>query len=55
MVEPSRFPNNVLLAQGFYDTNGENNVPAFVMAREQYGRIVRLSEKNIPVKVELSL
>jgi Zn-dependent M28 family amino/carboxypeptidase len=55
LVEPSRFPNNVLLAQGFYDTNGENNVPAFVMAREQYGRIVRLSEKNIPVKVELNL
>jgi carboxypeptidase Q len=55
LVEPSRFPNGVLLTQGFYETNPDLNVPAFVMAREQYGRIVRLSEKNIPVKVELNL
>ena len=55
LVEPSRFPNGVLLAQGFYETNGDLNVPAFVMAREQYARIVRLSEKKIPVKVELNL
>lgn len=55
LVEPSRFPNNVLLAQGYYETNGDLNVPAFVMAREQYARIVRLTDKNIPVKVELNL
>lgn len=55
LVEPSRFPNNVVLTQGFYDTNPENNVPAFAMAREQYARIVRLTERKIPVKVELNL
>lgn len=55
LVEPSRSPHGVVRAQGFYQFDGDLNVPAFVMAREQYARIVRLSERNIPVKVELNL
>ncbi len=55
LLEPSRFPNGVLLTQGFYETNGDLNVPAFVVSREQYARIVRLSEKNVLVKIELNL
>jgi Zn-dependent M28 family amino/carboxypeptidase len=42
--------------QGFYNTDPTNqNPPAFVITREQYGRIVRLTDRNIPVKLELSL
>lgn len=35
--------------------NPEFTVPTFVVAHEHYGRMLRLMEKNIPVKVELSL
>lgn len=55
VLTPSRFPNGVLLAQGFYETDGSKNFPAFVVSREQYARIVRLSDRNVPVKIELNL
>jgi len=55
LVEPSRRPNGVLGVQGFYTFDPNKNVPAFTMAREQYARIVRLTELNIPVKLELNL
>lgn len=55
LVEPSRRANGILAVQGFYRYAPEQNVPAFVMARERYARIVRLSQRNLPVKVELSL
>ena len=55
LIEPSRLPNGVLLTQGFYDTDPSKNVPAFVVAREQYARIVRLADRKIPVKLQLNL
>ncbi|HEX9928838.1 MAG TPA: M20/M25/M40 family metallo-hydrolase [Pyrinomonadaceae bacterium] len=55
LITPSRRPNAVLGVQGFYDTEANNNLPAFVVAREQYARIVRLLDRNIPVKLELNL
>lgn len=55
LVEPSRRPNGILGVQGYYTFDPSQNVPAFTMAREQYARIVRLTQQNIPVKVELEL
>ena len=55
LIEPSRRSHGVLGAQGFYETEGGNNLPAFVVAREQYARIVRLLDKNVLVKLELNL
>lgn len=56
VIVPSSRPNGILSVQGFYNTDPTNqNPPAFVITREQYGRIVRLTDRNIPVKLELSL
>lgn len=55
VIEPSRRPNGVLSVQGYYSYDPEKNVPSFVMAREQYARIERLIDRNIPVKIELNL
>lgn len=55
LVEASRRPNGVLGVQGYYTFDPSQNVPAFIMAREQYARIVRLAQQNIPVKVEFEL
>lgn len=55
LITPSRRPNGILSVQGFYDTEANLNLPAFVVAREQYARIVRLTERNVPVKLELNL
>lgn len=56
VIVPSSRPNGVLSVQGFYNTDPANqNPPAFVIAREQYARIVRLADRSIPVKLELSL
>lgn len=52
---PSNRPNGVLGVQGFYDAQPDVNLPAFVVSREQYARMVRLTNRNIPVKVELNL
>jgi hypothetical protein len=48
---------------GGFDLNSPNfklpvpelTVPSFVLAREHYGRIYRLTEKGLPVKLQLSL
>jgi hypothetical protein len=55
LLEPSARDHAVVRAQGFYDFNAEDNLPAFVVAREHYGRIARLLEKNIAVKLEFNL
>jgi len=55
LIEPSRRPNGVLAVQGYYAFDPAKNIPAFTMAREQYARIVRLVDRNIPVKIELNL
>jgi carboxypeptidase Q len=55
LIQPSSRANGVLSAQGYYETDASKNVPAFVVAREQYARIVRLIDKNVPVRLELNL
>jgi hypothetical protein len=55
LIQPSSRPNGVLSAQGYYETDANKNVPAFVVAREQYARIVRLTDRNVPVRLELNL
>lgn len=55
LITPSRRSNSIVGAQGFYDTEANNNLPAFVVAREQYARIVRLLDRNVAVKLELNL
>ncbi len=55
LIEPSARDHAVVRAQGFYDFNAEDNLPAFVLAREHYGRIARMLEKNIAVKLEFDL
>lgn len=55
VLSPSGRRNGVLSVQGYYDYDAKNNLPGFVVAREQYARMVRLSSRNIPVKVELNL
>jgi hypothetical protein len=55
LVQPSSRSNGILSVQGFYRFDPAQNVPAFVMSREQYARIIRLTQRNIPVKLELNL
>lgn len=55
VLQPSGRPNGVLSVQGYYDTDPKNSPPAFVVAREQYARMLRLTNRNVPVKVELNL
>ncbi len=55
LIQPSNFKHGVVRAAGFYDANQSNNLPAFVISREQYSRIVRLKEKKIPVSLKLKL
>lgn len=55
LVHPSRFTNGVVLAQGYYEFDSAKNVPAFVISREQYARIARLTERKIPVDLKLNL
>lgn len=55
LIQPSSRPNGVLSVQGAYEPDANFNVPTFVIAREQFARIARLAERNIPVKLELSL
>jgi len=44
-----------LAAPDFHFPVAEMAAPTFIIAREHYGRIARLIEKNIPVKLEVSL
>jgi hypothetical protein len=55
LVQPSSRQNGILAVQGFYRFDPAQNFPAFVISREQYARIVRLTQRKIPVRVELSL
>ncbi|HEV3330676.1 MAG TPA: M20/M25/M40 family metallo-hydrolase [Bryobacteraceae bacterium] len=49
--------DGLLFAQsaGSYDAKDPLAVPTFVVTREQYNRIVRITEKKIPVKVRVNL
>jgi carboxypeptidase Q len=55
LIQPSGFRHGVVRAAGFYETDGSKNVPAFVVSREQYARIIRLQNENIPVRLKLDL
>lgn len=55
LVQPSRAPNGILSVQGYYETDVNKNVPTFIVAREQYARIMRLLDRNVPVRLELNL
>ncbi|HEX8370926.1 MAG TPA: M20/M25/M40 family metallo-hydrolase [Pyrinomonadaceae bacterium] len=55
LIQPSSRANGVLSAQGYYETEASKNVPTFVVAREQYARIVRLTDKNVSVRLDLNL
>lgn len=55
LIQPSRSANGVLSVQGNYEPDVNFNPPTFVISREQYSRIMRLTDRKIPVKMELSL
>jgi hypothetical protein len=54
LVTPSPIAEAVGVS-GFYDDAWRPTYPGFVLAREQYGRIVRMLDKKQPVKLSLSL
>ncbi|MEO5859615.1 MAG: M20/M25/M40 family metallo-hydrolase [Pyrinomonadaceae bacterium] len=55
LIQSSSKPNGVLAVQGSYFPDPAINPPTFVIAREQYARIMRLVDRKILVKLELSL
>lgn len=57
LIEPSDRDDLVVHVQGlgYYLGNADQGFPSFVMAKEHYGRIVRLLDKKIPVTLEVSL
>lgn len=57
LIEPSvRDFNSVeVAALGYYLSNTQRYFPAFVISKEQFGRITRLLDKKVPVSLELSL
>lgn len=56
-IEPSGRDHGVLRvgSHGPYKMGEDDTYPAFVMAKEHYGRILRLLDRDIPVILELSL
>ena len=54
LVEPSPIAEDVRIG-GFYDRAWRPAFPGFVIAREHYGRIVRMLERKQPVKVAFTL
>jgi carboxypeptidase Q len=54
LVVPSDIPEAVRVG-GFYDEAWHPTYPGFVLAREQYGRILRMLDKKQPVKLSLAL
>jgi carboxypeptidase Q len=55
LVEPSRFDQLVVETAGNYDHVWQATYPAFVMAREHYGRVMRLLERKVPVTLSVNL
>ncbi len=55
LIQPSAFSYGIVRAAGYYNTDGEKNVPAFVIGKEQYSRIARLTAKNIEVNLKIDL
>ncbi len=55
LIRASGRPDGILSVQGSYDADVAVNPPTFVVAREQYARMVRLIDRRIPVKMEVNL
>ncbi len=56
ILEPSVRDDDILEVAGFgYFLGTDPYFPAFVVAKEQYGRMLRLLEKKIPINLEISL
>jgi carboxypeptidase Q len=56
LLQPSRRDDNVVAVSGIGDiVHARPAFPAFVVSREQYGRILRILEKDVPVTLEISL
>ncbi len=57
LIEPSSRNYGIVRAHsgGSYRMNGDNGLPALVMAVEHYNRIARLLKKNIPVKLAIQI
>jgi len=56
LLEPSERDHAVVrVTRQSYNLNVEKAFPAFIVAREHYGRIIRLLEKSIPVRLEINL
>jgi hypothetical protein len=54
VITPSSIAENVRVS-GYYDQKWRATFPSFVFSREHYGRIMRMLDKNIPVKLSLSI
>jgi hypothetical protein len=54
VVTPSPIPEDVRV-DGFYDQVWHSTYPEFVVSQEHYGRILRMLDKHLPVKLSLSL
>ncbi|MGE5245401.1 MAG: M20/M25/M40 family metallo-hydrolase [Betaproteobacteria bacterium] len=54
LITPSPIPEDVRV-DGFYDRAWRSPYPAFVISREHYGRIMRMLDRKVPVKLSLSL
>lgn len=57
LIEPSEHTNGVVdvTTQSYNINNPDVTFPALVMAREQYGRIMRILDKNLPVELEINV
>ncbi len=54
VITPSSIPEGVRVS-GYYDQKWHAPFPSFVFSREHYGRIVRMLDKKVPVKLSLSV
>ncbi len=56
-LEPSRGTDGTIFVQsgGSYLKNSETLIPQVVVSAEQYNRMVRILQKNIPVELELDI
>jgi hypothetical protein len=56
LLQPSRLDGNVVAVSGIGDiVHARPAFPAFVVSKEQYGRILRILDKDVPVTLEISL
>jgi len=54
LVSPSPIAEDVRV-DGFYDKQWHPTYPGFVISREHYGRVMRMLDRHVPVKISLSL